>query len=156
VIGPTDLVQQLVDRWLSGARESALGFLAPDCAFSMLRSEPFRGLAALKTFLEGLSPEDQTATVTPLSFLGRRDKVVMLGQVAFARGAGERGYTEHQAFAWVFTVRGEKVASVAVFPSWDDAKADAGISGAEAPEVERHRPSPHRFMRALRPGEAPA
>jgi ketosteroid isomerase-like protein len=153
VTGPTDVVETLVDRWLSGARDSACGLLAEDCLFSLLRSQPFRGLEAFEDFLDEMSQEDRTATVTPLSFLGQGEKVVMLGQVAFARSTGGRGYTERQAFAWVFTVQDGKIAAIKTYPSWAEAKEDAGVADA-APEVERRRTFPPQLMRALRPGEA--
>jgi ketosteroid isomerase-like protein len=153
VTGPTDVVETLVDRWLAGARDSACGLLAEDCSFSLLHSQPFQGLEAFEEFLAGLSPEDRTATITPLSFLGQGEKVVMLAQVAFARSSAGRNYTERQPFAWVFTVREGKITAVTTYPSWDKAKEDAGVADA-APEVERRRPHPPQLMRALRPGDA--
>jgi ketosteroid isomerase-like protein len=149
VTGPTDLVEQLVDRWLAGSREAALGCVARDCTFSLLRSPPFQGVEALETFMEGLSKEDQTATVTPLRFLRQGEKVVMLAEVAFVRERGDRSYTEHQPFGWVFTVEGGQVASVTAFTSWDDAKAEAGLSGGAAPDDDRGSKRRHLFMRAL-------
>jgi ketosteroid isomerase-like protein len=149
VSGPTDLVEQLVNRWLAGSHEAALGCMARDCTFSLLRSPPFQGVEALEAFLKGLSKEDQSATVTPLRFLSQGGKVVLLAEVAFVRERGDRSYTEHQPFAWVFAVEDGQVASVTAYTSWDEAKAEAGLAGGAAPDHERGAKRRHLFMRAL-------
>ena len=147
--GPADVVEQLVDRWLAGSREAALGCVAQDCTFSLLRSPPFQGVEALEAFLQGLSEEDQNAKISPLRFLSRGEKVVMLAQVSFVRRRAERPYTEHQPFAFVYTVEDGQVASITAHTSWDEAKAEAGVSDSPGPDVERGGKRRPLLMRSL-------
>ena len=137
-----------MDRWLAGSREAALGCVAQDCTFSLLRSPPFQGVEALEAFLQGLSEEDQNATVSPVRFLSQGEKVVMLAQVSFVRGSADRSYTEHQPFAWVFTVRDQQIETITAYTSWEEARAAAGLADGTTPDVERGGKRRPLFMRA--------
>jgi DNA-binding NarL/FixJ family response regulator len=120
-VAPGDLVEKLIRRWNAGDREAAYALMDEQISYAPLRyDEVCCGPEAIQRFVEEVAREDWTeAEVTPFVLLERDDNVVVLAHAKVAM--------EHLSAAWVFRVRGERIASVTTYDDWGAAQSAAGI-----------------------------
>jgi CheY-like chemotaxis protein len=134
-----DLVAELLKRWWSGERESALALCAADVEYKPLRSErTYQGVEALAAYVDEAQERTPGASVAAEQLLLVGDEVVVLATAAVPRKMADgTAYTEHFPVAWVMHVGGGAIDSIHTFASWEEAKAEAGIRRGHGPDLER-------------------
>ena len=131
---PTELVEQLIALGHQRLNE-ALQLLHPDAEWVLDDGRPpLRGHAEISSFvaqeLERLGSEVPEPLTTSLTENG--DVVLVYGQLRIPHNTGRR-FVEMQQVAWVYEVRGDRVARITMYRSWDEARAAAGIAPGTPP-----------------------
>jgi ketosteroid isomerase-like protein len=130
---PTELVERGIS--LGHQRlEEALELLHLDAEWIVDERPALRGHAEISAFvaqeLERLGSEVPELLTTSLTENG--DVVLVYGQLRIPHNTGRR-FIEMQQVAWVYEVRGDRVARITMCRSWDEARAAAGIAPGTPP-----------------------
>lgn len=131
---PAELVERVMALGHQRLAET-LELLHPDAEWVVDPGRPpLRGHAEITAFvageLERLGPEVPEPLTTSLTANG--DVVLVYGQLRIPHRTG-RHFVEMQQVAWVHEVKGDRVARITSFKSWDEARAAAGIAPGTPP-----------------------
>jgi ketosteroid isomerase-like protein len=131
---PTELVERVISLGHERLAET-LELLHPDaeCVVDTERP-PLRGHEEIAAFVAGELERLGTEVPEPLttSMTANGDVVLVCGQLRIPHTTGRR-FVEMQQVAWVYEVKGERVARVTMFRTWDEARTAAGIAPGTPP-----------------------
>jgi ketosteroid isomerase-like protein len=131
---PTEIVEKVMALGHERLAE-ALELLHPDAEWIPDSDRPpLRGHDEIAAFvaeeLDRLGTE--VPEVLPTSMTQHGDLVLVYAQLRIPHTTGRR-FVEMQQVAWVYEVSGDRVAKVAMYSSWDQARTAAGIAPGTPP-----------------------
>jgi ketosteroid isomerase-like protein len=131
---PAELVERAIALGHERLQE-ALQLLHPDVEWRVEPERPpLRGHDEITAFvaqeLERFGPDVPEPLTTSMTVVG--DVVLVYGQLRIPHSGGRR-FVEMQQIAWVYEVAGDRIARIAVYRTWDEAREAAGIAPGTPP-----------------------